>query len=246
MRRGARAIGAVVLATAAELLAVGVVLPAPAAHAAANNLVANWEMNEGKGATVMADSSGHGLNGTIGSAVQTGYQANGATGYHWAFTSPTKPPPKPERLIIVGNDDRLNPGTGDYAVTMRFRTKKTFGNITQKGQAGSTGGYWKWEIPHGNLKCVFRGVVNGKFKRKALDSPMKLNDNQWHTVRCAREGNQVSMTIDGTTTITKSGSTGSITNTVPLTIGGKSNCDQGHVTCDYFTGEIDWLKIETG
>lgn len=246
MRRGARVFGAAVLAIAAELLAVGVVLPAPAAHADATHLLVDWEMNEAKGATVMADSSGNGINGAIGSAIQTGYQAEGATGYHWVFASPTKPPPKPERLVMVANDDRLNPGTGDYAVTIRFRTTKTFGNILQKGQAGSKGGYWKWEIPHGVLKCVFRGVVNGSFKRKELNSPSPLNDGHWHMVRCERVGNTVKMTIDGSTTVQSSGVTGSISNNVPLTIGGKSNCDQGHVTCDYFTGDIDWVKIETG
>jgi hypothetical protein len=234
-----------VLAATIGVLAGGSVLAAVPANAAANHLVADWEMNEGSGATVMNDSSGNGINGSIGSAVQTGFHADGATGYHWAFTSPTQPPPKPERLILV-NDSRLNPGTGDYAVTMRFRTKKTFGNIIQKGQAGASGGYFKWEIPHGVLKCVFRGVVNGQFKRKELNSPTALNDNHWHTVRCERVGTTVKMTIDGSTTVQSNGATGSISNTVPLTIAGKSNCDQQSVTCDYFTGDIDWVKIETG
>jgi hypothetical protein len=229
------------------VLAVGVALPATPANAAANITVADWEMNEGSGATVMLDSSGNGLNGTIGSAVQTNFHFDGATGYHWVFTSPTNPPPKPERLVVVGNDNRLNPGTGDYAVTMRFRTTKTFGNIIQKGQAGAAGGYWKWEIPHGVLKCVFRGVnSSGKFIRKELNSPTALNNGQWHTVRCERTSTKVTMTIDGTTTITANGQSGSITNTVPLTIAGKSNCDQVNTTCDYFTGDIDWVKIEHG
>jgi hypothetical protein len=42
------------------------------------------------------------------------------------------------------------------------------------------------------------------------------------------------------------GPTGDITNTVPLTIGGKLNCDQISVTCDYFVGEIDYIRIEVG
>ena len=64
-----------------------------AAPASAATL-ADWQMNEGAGATVMVDSSGH-VNGTIGSAVQTGFKFNGATGYHWSFTSPTAPRPSP-------------------------------------------------------------------------------------------------------------------------------------------------------
>ncbi|MBI5089945.1 MAG: PKD domain-containing protein, partial [Actinobacteria bacterium] len=31
-----------------------------------------------------------------------------------------------------------------------------------------------------------------------------------------------------------------------LTIGGKPECDQVTVTCDYFTGDIDWVRIEKG
>jgi hypothetical protein len=246
MRRAMKAVGAVVLAAAAEMLAVGVALPATPANAAATITIANWQMNEPPGATVMLDSGGNGINGTIGSAVQTGYTFNGATGYHWVFTSPTKPPPKPERLITVA-DGRLNPGSGDYAVTMRFRTTKTFGNIIQKGQAGASGGYFKWEIPHGVLKCVFRGVnSSGKFLRKEVNSPTTLNNGQWHTVRCERTSTKVTMTIDGTTTVQANGQSGNISNNVALTIAGKSNCNQDTVTCDYFTGDIDWVKIERG
>jgi laminin G domain protein len=243
MRRIMKAMGAVVVGAAVEMLAVGVLLPTPA-HAAANITIANWQMNEGSGATVMLDSSGNGINGSIGSAVQTNFHFNGATGYHWVFTSPTNPPPKPERLVTVP-DSRLNPGTGDYAVTMRFRTSKTFGNIIQKGQAGATGGYFKWEIPKGFLKCVFRGVnSSGNFIRKEVNSPTKLNNNAWHTVRCERTSTKVTMTIDGSTTVQANGQSGSISNNVPLTIAGKSNCDQQSITCDYFTGDIDWVKIE--
>ena len=42
--------------------------------------LAYWEMNQGPGAKVMVDSSGH-VNGTIGSAVTTGVNTMGATAY---------------------------------------------------------------------------------------------------------------------------------------------------------------------
>jgi len=71
--------------TAAVAVVVAFAAPASAAT------LADWQMNEGAGATVMVDSSGH-VNGTIGSAVQTGFRFNGATAYHWVFTSPTAPP----------------------------------------------------------------------------------------------------------------------------------------------------------
>ena len=117
--------------TAAVAAVVAFAAPASAAT------LANWQMNEGAGATVMVDSSGH-VNGTIGSAVQTGFKFDGATGYHWVFTSPTAPPAKPER-IVQANSSTLNPNSGNYTVTLRYRTTKHFGNIVQKGQAGVVG-----------------------------------------------------------------------------------------------------------
>jgi hypothetical protein len=44
---------------------------------------------------------------------------------------------------------------------------------------------------------------------------------------------------------TLSSPTGTIANTRPLTIAGKLNCDQVNTTCDYFAGDLDYLKIET-
>ena len=56
------------------LIAVGLVVgPAMPAHAVANSTLADWEMNEGVGATTMIDTSGNGIDGVIGSAVETGF-----------------------------------------------------------------------------------------------------------------------------------------------------------------------------
>jgi len=218
-------------------LAVGVVFAAPASAAT----LADWEMNEAPGAHVMTDSSGH-VNGTIGSAVQTGVTVLGATGYQWNFTSPTAPPPKPERLVQASSAT-LNPGAGNYTVTMRYRTTKHFGNIVQKGQAGSAGGYFKLENPSGRLNCVFRGVnASGAFLRKAVESGV-ISDGAWHVVVCARTPSGLTLTVDGSVVASAKGSTGTISNSRPITIGGKLNCDQVKTTCDYFTGNIDYIKI---
>lgn len=220
-------------------VAVGIVFAAPASAAT----LANWQMNEGPGATVMVDSSGH-VNGTIGSAVQTGFSFGGATGYHWVFTSPTAPPAKPER-IVQANSSTLNPNSGNYTVTLRYRTTKHFGNIVQKGQAGSSGGYFKIENPGGRLTCVFRGTnSSGKFLRKQVVSPGVLSDGQWHIAHCARTSTGLKLTIDGKVVATANGSTGNITNNRPISIAGKLNCDQVTTTCDYFTGDIDYITIK--
>src|SRR5687767_10050226 len=115
--------GAVVLSTAAS------------AHAAANRPVAVWEMNEASGARVMIDSSGNGLDGSIGTEVVTGAVVGGATAYRFARLAPNTPPPHPQHLVTVPDNANLDPGTRDYAVTIRIRTTARFGNIIQKGQS---------------------------------------------------------------------------------------------------------------
>ncbi len=137
------------------LLAAGLALGAAVAAPASAATLADWEMNEGPGATVMVDSSGH-VNGKIGSAVQTGFSFAGATAYHWIFTLPTAPPAQPQRLVTASSSS-LNPGSGNYTLTVRYRTTQHFGNIVQKGQAGSAGGYYKMENPNGKPRCLFRG-----------------------------------------------------------------------------------------
>jgi hypothetical protein len=194
----------------------------------------------------MTDGSGNGIHGSIGSAVATGVTYDGATGYRWSHTAPNQPPPKPERLIQV-DDDRLNPGTGDYAIEMRFRTTRSFGNMIQKGQSNNRGGYFKWQIPNGKITCLFRGYDDaGNRRQRAVNSgATPLNDGDWHTVRCERNGTTLTMTVDGRVTGRASGSTGRIANNVPLTIGGKLNCNQDTITCDYFVGDIDYVLIES-
>jgi Concanavalin A-like lectin/glucanases superfamily len=219
-------------------VAAALVVAAPASAAT----LADWEMNEGPGAHVMTDSSGH-VNGTIGSAVQTGVSVMGATAYRWTFTSPTAPPAKPERLVQASSAT-LNPGAGTYTVQLRYRTTKHFGNIVQKGQAGSAGGYFKIENPGGHLNCVFRGTNSaGQFQRKAVESPAVLSDGAWHVATCTRTTTGLTLNIDGSVVATARGSSGTISNSRPITIGGKLACDQVKTTCDYFTGDIDYIRI---
>jgi hypothetical protein len=216
------------------------------AGAVANVRLADWQMNEPLGATTMVDSSGNGINGSIGTAIRTGPFDTTTSGYHWSSTNPNGYPAKPDRLVQVPND-RLNPGTRDYAVTVRFRTTHSYGNMIQKGQSETPGGYFKWEIPSGKLMCLYRSrdSKGNLIGQKAVTAPTPLNDGVWHTVRCEKTVDRVTMTIDGTTVVRSSRSTiGPIGNTMPLTIGGKVACDQVKVTCDYFAGDIDWVRIE--
>jgi hypothetical protein len=209
------------------------------ARAAAEYPVAIWAMDEPAGARTMHDSSGHGLNGRIGGEVGVGSRYGGALGYRFPRLQPDTPPTHPEHLVTVANNGWLDPGDGDFAVTMRLRTTYQFGNIIQKGQATVPGGSWKLQIPNGYVQCWFRGSAGSVL----VTAPRKINDGKWHIVRCERSDDGVRLTIDGTAT-GKYGATGRIANSWPLSIGGKTECDQRTVGCDYYAGDLDYVAIE--
>lgn len=222
----------VLLTAAATIVALAVSTPA---GAAANITLARWDMNEGATATVLVDSSGHGINGTIGTeVVRTG------SSHSFGYLKPNTPPAHPQHLDTV-TSSLLNPGTRDYSITIRARWTEPFGNMIQKGQSATKGGYFKWQAPKGLVQCLFRGSSGNA----GVSSKRALNDGQWHVMTCTRTATQVQMIVDGVVTNTLKHATGNISNTVKLSIAGKSNCDQIAVTCDYFDGEIDYVEIKT-
>ena len=209
---------------------------------AAGGIAARWTMNEPAGASMMNDVSGNGRDGTIGSDVITGVSDKGAKSYRWPYTSATSGY-KPERIVNVPHHPSLNPGSGDYSITMRYRTNVSFGNIIQKGQGGAPGGYWKIENPGGYLTCVFRGVVSGGWNRKEVVSSRPLNDGQYHTITCERVGKTLRLIVDGVLDDSAGNAIGSISNDQPMSIGGKTNCFSPSISCDYFSGWIDEISI---
>lgn len=227
------------IAICGTALACATVLPATAASSAP---VVAWELNEPVGATTMIDSSINGLHGDIGTEVVTGATFDGASGYRFARLPPNTPPAHPEHIVRVPHDERLNPGTEDYTVEVRYRTKNAFGNLIQKGQAGSRGGYWKIQLPQGEPSCLFRGPTG---ITNAVRAKTRIDDNQWHTIRCERTTDAVALYVDGVFVGRNRGLTGAIANTKDLTLGGKGKCDQIKVTCDYFGGDVDWVRITT-
>ena len=240
MKRSLRPGAALPLALASAGVVLALVSPATAA---ATKTVALYDMNEAVGSTVLLDSSGNGLNGTIGSEVTLRASYGGAIGHRFNYLAPNTPPAHPGHLDVVKDNLKLDPERADYAVTVRYRTTRSFGNIIQKGQSTQVGGMWKWQQPKGIVSCLFRGAAGETI---SVNSGVPLNDGQWHTVRCERTATKVVMTIDGIKKRTGTGPTGSISNSAPLSIGGKSTCDQIKITCDYFVGDIDFVRIEKG
>jgi PKD repeat protein len=239
-----------ITSVAVSLVAAGIPVAMSAAPAAAvaTRTVAFYDMSEAAGSTVLVDSSGNGLNGTSGTGNTKGLTYQGATLHRWAYRPPSDPPAEPQRLDRVRDNILLDPESQDYAVTVRYRTTRPFGNIVQKGQNATNGGYWKIELPEGRPTCLYKGTYNGTVRQVAIAAPPgnEINDNQWHTVRCERTAQRITVFIDGVEIAHVNGRTGQINNTWDLTIGGKPDCDQVTVTCDYFTGDIDWVRIEKG
>ncbi len=240
----AAGLGVVVCLAAVPMGAAGAATPhRTAAGVRATTVEASYQMNEPSGATTMTDSSGHGLNGRIDQdGLNTGFTFGGAIGYQWPRRNPTAPPASPERVIQVADHPHLDPGSDTFTVEIRYRTKEKFGNIIQKGQSTTVGGQWKIQNPGGMPSCLFKGSL----RRVATRVTAPINDNTWHTLTCVRTSTEVTAYVDGVFNNRQRGNTGSIDNRLPMTVGGKLFCDQITVTCDYYSGEIDYVKITRG
>jgi hypothetical protein len=223
----------IVTLAASTALAAGAV-PASAVPAGHVYTVASWAMNEPAGARVMRDGSGNGHNGMIGSEVITGGF------YRFTRLEPDTPPPHPRHLVVVPDSSALDPGTRDFEITLRLRTVYQFGNIIQKGQATVPGGSYKLQIPSGHVQCWFRGAAG----QVLVTAPRAINDGNWHVVTCTRYSDGVALVIDGVKVAGRWGATGMISNSWPLSIGGKTSCDQRTVGCDYFAGDLDYVRID--
>lgn len=229
------------LAATAGVLALFATGALPA-QAATPVTIASWQMDEGAGATTMVDGTGR-FDGAIGNEVRTGITVDGATGYSFERLKPNTPPAHPGHNVIVPHAAALNPGDrAEYAVEIRYRTTNPFGNIVQKGQATTRGGYWKIQLPQGEPSCLFRGPGGETNAIRARGK--RIDDGQWHVVRCVATPTEARLYIDGLYIGRNGGTTGQIANTKALTVGGKGDCDQVKVTCDYFGGDIDYVKLE--
>ena len=110
--------------------------------------------------------------------MQPGVAVNGATERRFFTASHTAPPADPTKLDTVPTNTALNPDAADYAVTVRYRTTKSYGNILQKGQNKTVGGYWKFEQPNGIVSCLFKGS-QGEQRTANSITPLNGGSTQW-------------------------------------------------------------------
>ncbi len=95
-----------IVVTVLALAAVGLTAPPWVAPAqAATAVVADWQLDESAGSSVMVDSSGNGINGQISpDAASVGLTSNGSY-YSWAERCPACLPVQEARVVQVPDDD---------------------------------------------------------------------------------------------------------------------------------------------
>jgi hypothetical protein len=224
-------------AVGAVAVVVVTALGASPATAAGLSTLALYDMNEPSGATQLVDSSGNGINGTIGAHVGLDGEIHNFP-FHKGWKGGTV---DPEHQDLVASD-ALNPGTRDFSVSLRLKLRHDIGNVLQKGQSGTIGGMFALKLDEGDGKilCQYRSPTGSG----SVWSPNAIDDGAFHVVTCTRTAGLVTVTVDGTQTASVKHATGDITNSMPLSIGGKSKCQAvPGFDCDYFDGQIDWLRI---
>jgi concanavalin A-like lectin/glucanase superfamily protein len=191
--------------------------------------VATWLMNEPSGQ--MLDSSGNNNHGDPEGVVQTGstYLFDGV-----------------DDRVAVPDDDSLDPLEGDITLSALVKVPDEpmdddSYDVVRKGLASRTAGDYKMEIKRtsnpevGKLHCLFKGT-NGRVSRKA---PLDIVDGRWHTLECIKTSTSVVARVDGGKSYTATGSTGSISNTKEVLVGGKTTDPFD----DMFEGEMDFVSI---
>lgn len=185
---GARPFGA----AAAIAIAVGVSMSGAATSTHAATVVASWDFNQVGG--VIKDQQLGESDLTL-SGPWTSVAGNDNDGSAIRFEAS---PASATTTVAGGN--RFNPGKASFALTIVFRASQdvTSGspNVAQHGSFSETGQIKVQLAAGGKAGCRIKG------ERAAFlfyHPTANVNDNQWHTITCARNGDDLSVTVDGST-----------------------------------------------
>lgn len=244
IRYAAALTAALVAATSASVQSPAPAEIAPAATTT-GTVVARYPFDRrGTGALFDTSGYGHTLRRRTGEGGTTRSVVHGR-GLALAF------PPKctgvtcPTVVLQTGSAPTLNPGTAKISfgasVLMLANQTDAGENVLQKGYS-ATGGQYKLQVDGtaGRPSCVM--VDSRRSLIRLVRSPVTVADGAWHRIECRRYGTNLGIIVDaavrGIITIP---ATLSVSNTGPLSIGGKG----AYPDNDQFHGVVDdvWIRI---
>lgn len=198
-----------------------------------NGLVGYWKFDESSYNNVsgeVKDSSGNGNNGT-GSGYSATSLPPGKFGNAATFNGTSQ-------YIDAGNASNLNFGTGNFSVSAWYKLSANSGDETIIAKSanitGNAVGYSLfYDQPDGGL-LIFK-VPNGS-TNIAASASWTYNTN-WHHIVGVRNGNTISLYLDGVFLASNTGLNGvNVTNGSSLRIGDDASIN-------YFSGTIDEARI---
>lgn len=241
--------------------AVALTMLATVSASAAASVVGSWPMNESSG-SVMIDTSGSGLNGKIGSAVQLGGGDRGYLFPGWTSNVDSsgqltgKVSSTAGAVSVPDPNDTLDPRTGDISVSLDLQATLTASgrlptasgasyNIVQKARSNDPGGFWKLELAgSGSTLGRLRWVLSDGSHKVVVTSKPRVDDGAWHSVVAERRGNQMVLTVDGSSVTKSASSVGDIhptgTWSATMTVGKKPGSTDPK---DAFAGRLRQLIV---
>lgn len=150
-------------------------------------------------------------------------------------------------IIQINNNTHLNPFRHSFSfgaavrVTPRQAKPSRDPNIVQKGLYSHKGTQWKLQLLGARPSCVF----NGTRHTVRLNSPLPVDDHQWHRLMCRRIGPVETLLVDGVVQGTATIRVGQIANKEAVTVGGRA---VGHrASNDQYHGNVDnvFLSVST-
>jgi hypothetical protein len=208
----------------------------PATGAAiAESIVAQWNMDETSG-TTMLDSSSNSNNGTLFNVT--------ATGSSYVFNGKTS-------KVVVPNSPTLNPDARDFSYSAQVQTDKIPPaggdyDVIRKGAAATAGGGFRLEIEYSKgIGAAYCSISDGQGHTSSVRGKTNIADGQPHSLTCQKRSTAITLLVDTLPPITKTVSLGTIDNAKALAIGCKSpTCRDAD--SDWYVGALHGASIAFG
>jgi hypothetical protein len=147
--------------------------------------------------------------------------------------------------ISVAYNANLSPGSANVSATVSINTtfKPGTGDFDfDLVRSAGSGPQYKIELfPHSGksqAQCYFKGSSN----TVTLPGGNSLSDGAWHTIKCTKTSNKVTLTVDGSVVASKSITIGSINHRsgTPFSIGWKPS------GADFYHGSMKGVSVSIG